>query len=160
MYQLTFDPAVILRTTDNAFIPVAPGNSDYQAYLAWVAAGNTPAPIPLAQAKAQQLALLQTAYDAARQVPVSYMSTTFQADDYSQTTLNKTLACLTPAGATPAGFYWVDANNVPVTMTLAQLQGLAQAMFATGWAAFQHLQALKGAVNAATTVAQVQAVTW
>jgi len=34
----------ILRVTDNAFIPFDPANSDYQAYLKWVAEGNTPEP--------------------------------------------------------------------------------------------------------------------
>ena len=33
---------VILRKTDGAFIPKAIGNKDYQDYLEWVAAGNTP----------------------------------------------------------------------------------------------------------------------
>jgi len=32
----------ILRVTDNAFIPLDPDNTDYQAYLKWVAEGNTP----------------------------------------------------------------------------------------------------------------------
>jgi hypothetical protein len=32
----------ILRLEDNAFIPFDEGNTDYQAYLAWVAEGNTP----------------------------------------------------------------------------------------------------------------------
>lgn len=33
---------VILRKEDNAFIPIDEGNTDYQEYLKWVAAGNTP----------------------------------------------------------------------------------------------------------------------
>lgn len=36
--------AVVIRLTDNAFIPFDPNNTDYQAYLVWVAAGNTPQP--------------------------------------------------------------------------------------------------------------------
>jgi len=32
----------ILRIEDNAFIPFADDNTDYQAYLKWVAEGNTP----------------------------------------------------------------------------------------------------------------------
>jgi hypothetical protein len=34
----------ILRFTDNTFIPFDPANTDYQAYLKWVAEGNTPEP--------------------------------------------------------------------------------------------------------------------
>ena len=45
MYQLTTGDT-ILRLADNAFIPPDPANSDYAAYLEWVAAGNTPEPAP------------------------------------------------------------------------------------------------------------------
>ena len=34
----------ILRFTDNTFIPFDPANTDYQAYLKWLAEGNTPTP--------------------------------------------------------------------------------------------------------------------
>ena len=36
------DTKIILRKEDNTFIPFDDGNKDYQAYLAWVAEGNTP----------------------------------------------------------------------------------------------------------------------
>jgi hypothetical protein len=35
---------VVERTNDNAYIPFDPDNTDYQAYLKWVAEGNTPLP--------------------------------------------------------------------------------------------------------------------
>ena len=44
MYQLTKDGYMILRTTDGAYIPVNPDNTDYQAYLKWLEEGNTPLP--------------------------------------------------------------------------------------------------------------------
>lgn len=45
MYQLTSGDT-ILRLSDGAFIPQAPGNRDYAEYKAWRKKGNTPQPAP------------------------------------------------------------------------------------------------------------------
>ena len=45
MYQLTSGDTIV-RLSDNAFIPAAPGNRDYADFLAWKAEGNTPLPAP------------------------------------------------------------------------------------------------------------------
>ena len=44
-YQLT-SGETILRLSDNAHIPQAPGNRDYREYLDWLEEGNTPLPAP------------------------------------------------------------------------------------------------------------------
>jgi len=48
MYKLikNFDGIIdtVQRVADNTFIPFDPANTDYQAYLRWLAEGNTPEP--------------------------------------------------------------------------------------------------------------------
>ncbi|MCL1618323.1 DUF4376 domain-containing protein [Ralstonia pseudosolanacearum] len=149
----------IIRLDDNAIIPMDPANADYQAYLAWVDAGNTAALPPsetLATAQATQIALVESAYQNAIQQPVSYMGTEFQADLDAQTVLTKTLA----PGAVPPGFFWLDSSNNAVQMTFAQLQSLAGAMLAQGQAAFAKKTDLKRQIRAATTIMAVEAITW
>jgi hypothetical protein len=111
-----------------------------------------------------QLALMDKSYDTAMQQPVAYMNTTFQADKDSQDLMNRAItglqAIVAIGGTVPANFAWYDINNQPVTMTLLQLQGL----FATGVAnvntLFVHKQTQKAAIRAATTVADVTAITF
>ena len=49
MYKLFKDPLIkeitfIQRIADNTYIPLDLANTSYQAYLAWVAEGNSPYP--------------------------------------------------------------------------------------------------------------------
>ena len=47
MYKLVYDKYIlennyVIKLVDNLQIPFDPANTDYQAYLKWVEAGNTP----------------------------------------------------------------------------------------------------------------------
>ena len=44
MYKLPIIGSGIIRLSDNAFIPNDLANTDYQAYLKWLAEGNEPLP--------------------------------------------------------------------------------------------------------------------
>ncbi|MCL9851201.1 DUF4376 domain-containing protein [Ralstonia solanacearum P673] len=133
------------------------GTSGYKVVSGALVAPTAPtAEQLLAQEQAAQIAIIEAAYQAAIQQPVSYMAATFQADQGSQDTLAKCLV----AGAVPTGMFWLDANNNQVAMTFAQLQGLAGAMLTQGQTAFAKKTSLKAQIRAATTVASVQAVVW
>ncbi|MDN7763808.1 DUF4376 domain-containing protein [Burkholderia cepacia] len=119
----------------------------------------------LKQAQDAQLTIVAASYTDAIMQPVSFKTTggitdTFQADPGSQTVLMQTTQGYSIAGGVPDGFFWVAADNTHVPFTLADLEGLYQAMLARGWAAFLHKQALKDQINAATTIEAVQAITW
>jgi hypothetical protein len=73
--------------------------------------------------------------------------------------LQATITGCTSLGKTPIGFYWIAEDNTQVPFTLADLNGLAAAIFTRGVVAFQILQDKKALVNAAVTIADVQAVT-
>ena len=109
----------------------------------------------LKQAKKQEI---ETTYQNALSQPINYTvnneTHTFQADQHSQDILTKVIV-----GA-PSDFTtnWLDIDNVPVQMTLADLKGLAQAILQRGEQLFQKKVLLKQQVAQATTKEDLDAI--
>lgn len=130
----------------------------------------TPPPPTAAQllsaAQTAQMATLTSGYQSAIYADIQYtsvggVSQTFQADAGSVNILSQQLDVYVTAGAPlPSGYAWTATDNTQVPFTVADLKGLASAIGARGVEAFFHLQTQKAAVRAATTIADVQAITW
>lgn len=120
---------------------------------------------PLEMAQSQQLDLLSAAYAAAIALPVPLttaagVAQTYQADPQSIYNATASMLGCQAALATPAGFFWVAADNTHVPFTYHDLQALSAAFFAQGSAAFAKLQTLKAQVRAASSAAATVAVVW
>ncbi|MEO6146722.1 MAG: DUF4376 domain-containing protein [Sulfuriferula sp.] len=163
MYKLSKNS--IKRTTDNASIPLDPANRDYAEYLEWVALGNMPTPQftaadLLANAKTAKNTELEQAFGAAATADIAYMGTVFQCDPGSQSLLTSTISNVTAKGSVPSGFAWWDKANNSIPMALAQVQGLGDAIWQRGNAAFVNKRTKKDQVIAASDIPTVNAITF
>ena len=152
MYQLK--PNYVLRLADNAIIPPNDSNRDYQDYLAWVAAGNTPVPTPLSQLKAEALQAL-----AAYRYDLEVAGTTWNGwpvatDRASQSSYNASYAMARDG-------YWTGgrkfADGVYRILTAEQVIALSLAVAQYVAGCFAREGELAAQINAATDAA---GVTW
>lgn len=117
----------------------------------------------LAQAQAAQISVLNTSYQAAIVQPVSFTTAaghtdTFAQDAQSKTYLMNAIDAGTKSGTWPLNL-WLNTAGQPVTpFTYVDLQNLAAAMEAAEVPEYQDLLTKIAAVQAATTVAAVQAI--
>lgn len=162
-YILTMSNMII--RSDGVSIPQDLHNIDYQEYLTWVAAGNPPATVSLSEAQQHQISQLFGSYTLAITQPVTYQSQAnitkqYQTDSQSINNLSSMLLAFQSTQTVPQGFYWVALDNTQVPFTYQDMQNLAATIGTQGFTSFSKLQSLKAQVITATTVAQVQTITW
>lgn len=87
---------------------------------------------------------------------IDYLTWTWRADAQSRALLAQVLA----VGSVPVDMYWRDSSDVSHAMTYSDLQGLGLAILTRGLAIDQNLTSKTAAINAATSVAEVEAITW
>jgi len=106
--------------------------------------------------KDSKIAEMKAAYVAANYADVDYDGKTWKADIESQQLLSSVLS----VGSVPVGMYWRDVTETQNPMTYADLQALASAILARGLTLDSNLDTKKASVAAATTQAEVDAITW
>ena len=126
-------------------------------------------PMTLAQAQTAQVVALQAAYAAAVNAPVTFKNAAGVTSTYAsgntlalnnQTATQNLADCINSGAAAWTMGHWLDTNNVAQVFTFADLQGLAAAMEAVEVLDWTDLVGKVAAVQAATTVAAVQAITF
>ena len=127
---------------------------------------NAPASVLLAQAQSAQIALLQSSAQKAEQAPLTYttsggVTATFLMTPHQWTKFMGAYTKYVVKGdALPSGYSFFDQNGKPVVVTVADISGIFDAGMAQIDGAMVKLAGLIAQVEAATTVADVQAVTW
>lgn len=114
------------------------------------------AAVLLAGAKTAKIDELKAAYAAANYADIDNAAKTWKADRDSQ----QLLATVLSVGSVPPGMYWRDSTETQNPMTYSDLQALAAAILDRGLLLDSNLDTKKSAVEAATTIEEVNAITW
>jgi len=102
------------------------------------------------------IAAIESAYVAEKEAPITYAGHVFQADAASIELMTQVASAL-PAGA---GIGWHDIENIEVPLTDVQFAELRGAILTRGQPLFKKRRSLKDAIRAATTVAEVETISW
>lgn len=162
-YRLSDNGNIIIRD-GSTFIPADEANADYQEYLKWVSEGNTPEPeYSLEEYRVKvRKDIDRWRYDAINNPnsTVTVSDKEWQTGPISLNQLNNVITAYSSSGATPEGFEWRDANNVNHAADLALLVSIVTARQEEINAIWQYSWQLKTDLDAATTIEEMDAISW
>jgi hypothetical protein len=110
----------------------------------------------LAQAKSDKIKLINAERDLNIAAGVTYDGNEYQTDEASIADLAQATQMATINNASSVD--WLTKDNTVVTLTLVKLKALANAVFTLKTTEIYAARVRKDAVNAATTVAQVEGI--
>ena len=112
------------------------------------------------KSKASKKKELDIAYDTAANADVTYGGNVYQADKTARENLEELSVYRGTGGALPVGFTWRTKANTNVAFTWTDVDGLITAIATQKFVAVANMHTKKDALVAATTVAEVNAITY
>jgi hypothetical protein len=165
LYKLT-DLNNILRTLDNAIIPIDMNNKDYRGYLAWSAIeGNTVDPVDTLSLEGQKYIKweeFKSTRDTKTAAGFTSDGVVYDSDPISIGRIGSSvqIATICKAGGAPFIVEWTLKDNTTKTLDADEMiqvgldcMAFAQVIFAQG-------VDYREQINAATTQAQLDAIVW
>jgi hypothetical protein len=155
---------MVVDVTNNATIGLWDNTVGIQPTVDQLAAASLA--LQLNPAKLTQIATLETAYATARYgTPVTITSAasaslTFPTDTYTQSNVIGYLVAYDATDWPSTNVPLQDASGAIQMLAFADMKLLAKTIADSSMTVWQHLMTLLGQVEAATTVAAVQAIVW
>lgn len=158
MYKLTNNKSYVLSTITSMFISI-----DHKEYKQWLLEGNTPEPEftdaeLLANAKTAKLQELEIAFITTSKLPVTVGAKTYNGGKESALAIRDYIQLVTESGGT--SFTIWDSSNAISTYTLTEATAIKLAVATAVAQGEVNLRMKKNAVNDATTITAVNAVTY
>jgi hypothetical protein len=164
MYQLTTDQNTVINLTDGSYVDVS--NGDYQA---WLADGNTPEPIALADAQQYKYGIIVSAADTAKAAGITSNALgstyTYSGEDSDMVHYNSVVAAsMLPQlqGQTTMPMLVQNSSGVWAYLQhgIPQIQQAGADLFTGVNAILTKKQDLINQIMSATDSATVMAISW
>lgn len=150
-------------TFDGMCIPNDPSNRHYQIMQAEVLAATgsiTPFAFTLDEVKATRKAYINACRDTAMDSGVSYGGNTYDSDKQSRDNLTGVHSGVNDGWTLPGGFTWRTSDNLDITFTTIEVNGLAHIMLDHVNTQFANSWVRKASIDAAVDEAAVNAIVW